>query len=64
MRSIGVNKILKIGTRGSELALWQAEHLKASLAKINIESELVIITTKGDKDYRPLKDIAGDGFFY
>ena len=58
-----MNKILKIGTRGSELALWQAEHLKASLAKINIESELVIITTKGDKDYRPLKDIAGDGFF-
>ncbi|MEC9283285.1 MAG: hydroxymethylbilane synthase [Bdellovibrionota bacterium] len=58
-----MNKILKIGTRGSELALWQAEHLKASLEKINIESELVIITTKGDKDYRPLKDIAGDGFF-
>lgn len=40
-----------IGTRGSELALWQANFIKNELEKANknLEVELKIIKTKGDK---------------
>jgi hydroxymethylbilane synthase len=40
---------IKIGTRGSKLALWQAYHVEALLQKGGITTELVIIETKGDK---------------
>lgn len=40
---------IKIGTRGSKLALWQAEHVAGLLKKKGIASELVLIETKGDK---------------
>jgi len=45
------NGKLIIGTRGSKLALWQAEFIKSELLKYhkNIEIELKIIKTKGDK---------------
>ena len=39
---------LIIGTRGSELALWQAHHVKELLADIGIQAELKIIKTQGD----------------
>lgn len=42
-------KKIKIGTRGSKLALWQAYHVEALLEKAGIESEIVIIDTKGDQ---------------
>lgn len=43
-------KKLRLGTRGSKLALWQAEHVADLIkAKANIEVEIVIIKTKGDK---------------
>ncbi|WPP52268.1 hydroxymethylbilane synthase [Catalinimonas niigatensis] len=40
---------LKIGTRGSKLALWQAYHVAELLLNGGIESEIVTIETKGDK---------------
>ena len=42
---------LIIGSRGSKLALWQAEHIKKELEKKNkqIKVEIKIIKTKGDK---------------
>ncbi|HEX4002336.1 MAG TPA: hydroxymethylbilane synthase [Candidatus Acidoferrales bacterium] len=41
---------LRIGTRGSSLALWQANHIADSLAKLHgIETELVRIRTSGDR---------------
>lgn len=40
---------IKIGTRGSRLALWQAEHIAGLLKKNGHASELVVIETKGDK---------------
>jgi hydroxymethylbilane synthase len=40
---------IRIGTRGSKLALYQAYHISALLAKGKLESEIVIIETKGDK---------------
>ncbi|TET54414.1 MAG: hydroxymethylbilane synthase, partial [Actinobacteria bacterium] len=39
-----------IGTRGSKLALWQASYIAGQLKdKANIDSDLKIIKTKGDK---------------
>jgi len=55
---------IRIGTRGSKLALWQAEHTQAELARVGVESELVIITTKGDQEQQLGFDkIEGKGFF-
>ena len=59
-------KRLVIATRGSQLALWQAEHTKARLAAV--APELVIdfnvITTSGDKILDvPLAKVGGKGLF-
>lgn len=40
---------IRIGTRGSKLAVWQAEHIAELLKKGNIDSEIIKIDTKGDK---------------
>ena len=39
---------LRIGTRGSKLALWQADFVAEKLLKAKVTSEIVIIETKGD----------------
>jgi hydroxymethylbilane synthase len=46
-----MKKTIRIGTRGSQLALYQAEKVKATLEKIfpHLQVELKIIKTKGDK---------------
>ena len=55
---------LKLGTRGSRLALWQAEWVKAALARAGVAAELVIIRTRGDAEVdRPLHELEGKGFF-
>ncbi|MEP2023353.1 MAG: hydroxymethylbilane synthase [Reichenbachiella sp.] len=40
---------IKIGTRGSKLALWQAYHVQNLLKQQSVDSEIVTIETKGDK---------------
>lgn len=40
---------IRIGTRGSKLALWQAHYVAQKLQNHNIDTEIVIIETKGDK---------------
>src|SRR5690348_14267152 len=40
---------LRIGSRGSQLALWQANHIAALLRERGHEVELEIIKTTGDK---------------
>jgi hydroxymethylbilane synthase len=53
-----------IGTRGSELALWQANYVKGLLANIGLDSELKIIKTQGDKILNLSFDkLEGKGFF-
>lgn len=54
-----------IATRGSNLALWQAHHIKDCLIKEHgVEVELNIIKTKGDKILDvPLAKIGGKGLF-
>lgn len=55
--------ILRIGTRGSKLALIQAETVKSLLAKNGVESKLVIVKTSGDSfTDRPFRE-AGIGAF-
>lgn len=44
-----MNHKVRIGTRGSKLALWQAYHVEELLKAKGLESEIVIIETKGDK---------------
>ena len=56
--------MLKIGTRGSKLALWQAHHAQRELKEQGIESSLVIIKTKGDiVQHLSFDKIEGKGFF-
>jgi hydroxymethylbilane synthase len=53
---------IRIGTRGSELALWQAEYISGLIGKD--KTEIVIIKTKGDKIQNVSFDkIEGKGFF-
>jgi hydroxymethylbilane synthase len=57
---------LRIATRKSPLAMWQAEHVKERLMKAHkgLEVELVTFTTKGDKILdTPLAKIGGKGLF-
>lgn len=41
--------LIRIGTRGSKLALWQAYHVEERLNHAGIQTEIVTIETKGDK---------------
>jgi hydroxymethylbilane synthase len=41
--------MIKIGTRGSKLALWQAYHVADKLKKAGLDSEIIPIETKGDR---------------
>jgi hydroxymethylbilane synthase len=44
-----MSRKIKIGTRGSKLALWQAYHVEDLLKAAGLDSEIVIIDTKGDQ---------------
>ena len=55
-----------IGTRGSELALWQANYTKSVLAQNGFQAELKIIKTKGDATQQwniSFDKLEGKGFF-
>lgn len=59
-------KKITIATRGSKLALWQSNHIKDEIKKLapDLEVELKIIVTKGDKILdTPLALIGGKGLF-
>ncbi len=57
---------MRIATRGSELALWQAHHVQATLINAGVcdDVEVVIVSTSGDRDKTtPLHQIGGKGIF-
>ncbi len=61
-----MKSILRIATRKSPLALWQAEHVKTRLMQAHegLQVELVTFTTQGDKILdTPLAKIGGKGLF-
>lgn len=44
-----MNRPIKIGTRGSKLALWQAYHVESLLQQAGLQTEIVLIDTRGDQ---------------
>ncbi len=62
------DSVLRIGTRGSELALWQANEVRAQLLAAHganaPQIEIIVISTKGDRvQDRALSEIGGKGLF-
>jgi hydroxymethylbilane synthase len=58
-------KSLRIGSRGSALALWQANHIRQRLREsCGVDSEIVTIKTSGDRlDQAPIGQIGLKGVF-
>lgn len=44
-----MNKLIRIGTRGSKLALWQAHHVADLIKASGYQTEIITIDTRGDK---------------
>ena len=55
--------LIKIATRKSKLALWQAHWTQNQLKSLGHSSELVLVETQGDQDNRDFSQIEGQGFF-
>jgi len=56
--------VIVIGSRGSKLALWQAEHVAEALKALGVETRIDIIKTSGDKIQDvPLAQVGGKGLF-
>ena len=55
---------IRIGTRGSDLALWQAHHVKKQLEALGTSVSIQIISTQGDRIQDLCFDkLEGKGFF-
>ncbi|HET6528189.1 MAG TPA: hydroxymethylbilane synthase [Balneolaceae bacterium] len=55
---------IRIGTRDSELATWQAKQIAAKLQELGHENELIFVKSKGDIDLStPLMEMGGKGVF-
>ncbi len=62
-RYLGKRK-LRIGTRGSELAIIQTEMVIDALSSIGVEAEVVVIRSRGDRmKNRPFQDFGGKSVF-
>ncbi|GGF95849.1 porphobilinogen deaminase [Rhodococcoides trifolii] len=55
-------RVVRIGTRGSLLARTQAETVRSALTAAGVTTELVVVTTAGDKSIAPVREI-GVGVF-
>jgi len=59
-----MQKIIRIGTRDSQLALWQANKVKKELKELGYESELIPIKSLGDLVLdKPLYELGVTGVF-
>jgi hydroxymethylbilane synthase len=54
---------IRIATRGSALALWQARWVRSRLEAAGFACELVIVETQGDREHAPFSQMRGQGFF-
>lgn len=54
---------LRLGTRASALARWQADWVAAELGKLGVDVEMIHVSTQGDVSSRPLGAIGGQGVF-
>lgn len=56
--------IIRIGTRDSELATWQAKNVAGQLEALGTETQLVFVKSEGDIDLTtPLTEMGGKGVF-
>jgi len=58
-----MSRIVRIATRGSTLALWQARWVAASLRVRGVKSEFVAVQTQGDREQTAFAQMQGQGFF-
>ena len=59
-----MSRTIRIGSRGSDLALWQANRVKSQLESLGHEVEIVIIKTQGDRiQHLSFDKLEGKGFF-
>ena len=59
-----MKKVIRIGTRESQLALWQANTVKGLLLQNGYEAELMLIKSDGDTDLKtPLYELGVQGIF-
>ena len=59
-----MNRIVRIGTRESELAVWQASTVRQLLHENGCQSELIFIKSEGDIDLKtPLYEMGVQGIF-
>lgn len=55
---------VRIGTRDSELATWQAKQVAKKLQQLGYETELIFVKSKGDLDLTtPIDELGGKGVF-
>ncbi len=55
---------LRLATRSSPLALWQADHVAAGLAELGVDAELVLTSTSADRRLDvPISEMGGIGVF-
>jgi hydroxymethylbilane synthase len=55
---------IRIGTRASKLAVWQAEQVQGLLQTINVSSSIIKIKSSGDKDLsKPVYELGTTGVF-
>ena len=55
--------LIRLGTRQSALALWQAEYISNSLQSLGHQVQLIKIKTSGDVSTTPLSESGGQGVF-
>jgi hydroxymethylbilane synthase len=59
-----MSKVIRIGTRDSELALWQAKNVQAALEKLGHKTELLPVKSTGDLNLdQPLYEMGITGIF-
>lgn len=56
-------RVIRIATRGSALALWQARWVAGKLQGLGSQSELVVVETQGDREKVAFAQMHGQGFF-
>ena len=57
-----MNNFIRIGTRSSALAVWQAKYVQNIIHSLGIKSELVLIDSKIDMEL-PLHELGTQGIF-
>lgn len=62
-RNMHKSSTLRLATRRSSLAKWQAEWVARELTALGQQVELVLLTSRGDLDQTPIDGTRGVGFF-